>query len=105
VLSALNSNGLSNVGNITANAGTNSTVATGGIASVTDFSSLVALLVSFGALRDWLKLIVVGGVVGTLSRVRLVSRRYSNISNPFFLLDGLCYVLQVYRLLLDHRPL
>jgi hypothetical protein len=37
--------------------GGNST-APGGIASVTDFSSLVALLFSLGALRDWLKLYV-----------------------------------------------
>ncbi|KAJ7091466.1 P-loop containing nucleoside triphosphate hydrolase protein, partial [Mycena belliarum] len=33
-----------------------------------DFSSLVALLFSFGALRDWIKLIVFGGVLETLRR-------------------------------------
>ncbi|KAJ6581642.1 P-loop containing nucleoside triphosphate hydrolase protein [Mycena capillaripes] len=49
----------------------NSTVTGGiaGLASVTDFSSLLTLLFSFGALRDWFKLIIFGGVLETLRRV------------------------------------
>ncbi|KAJ7654493.1 P-loop containing nucleoside triphosphate hydrolase protein [Mycena polygramma] len=67
VLSALNGG---TAGNVTASAGSNSTsLADGGLASITDFSSLVALLFSLGALRDWLKLIVFGGVLETLRRV------------------------------------
>ncbi|KAJ7043743.1 P-loop containing nucleoside triphosphate hydrolase protein [Mycena alexandri] len=67
VMSALNGMG-SAAGNATASAG-NSTAAAGGLASVTDFSSLVTLLFSLGALRDWLKLIVFGGVLETLRRM------------------------------------
>ncbi|KAF7356490.1 hypothetical protein MVEN_00982100 [Mycena venus] len=67
VLSTLNGNVASK--NATASAGANNTTsAAGGFASVTDFSSLVALLFSFGALGDWLKLIVFGGVIETLRR-------------------------------------
>ncbi|KAJ6498338.1 mitochondrial chaperone bcs1 [Mycena vulgaris] len=65
VLSTLNGN--SNGGNAT-DAGANNSTAAGGIASVTDFSSLFALLFSLGALSDWLKLIVFGGVLETLRR-------------------------------------
>ncbi|KAJ7309949.1 hypothetical protein DFH08DRAFT_974552 [Mycena albidolilacea] len=64
VMSALNGMG----GNITASAG-NSTAPAGGFASVTDFSSLMTLLFSFGALRDWLKLIVFGGLLETPRRM------------------------------------
>ncbi|KAJ7105454.1 P-loop containing nucleoside triphosphate hydrolase protein [Mycena crocata] len=46
----------------------NSTVV-GGLASVTDFSSLVALLFSLGALRDWIKILVFGSAIETLRRV------------------------------------
>lgn len=71
VLSTLNGNGNGNSGNSTSGAGgDNSTLAaSNGLASVTDFSSLVTLLFSLGALRDWLKLIVFGGVLETLRRM------------------------------------
>ncbi|KAJ7446794.1 P-loop containing nucleoside triphosphate hydrolase protein [Mycena latifolia] len=67
VLSTLNGNG--NGGNTTVDAATSNSTAAGGFASVTDFSSLVALLFSLGALRDWIKLIVFGGVLETLRRM------------------------------------
>ncbi|KAJ7180769.1 P-loop containing nucleoside triphosphate hydrolase protein [Mycena filopes] len=66
VMSALNGVGNS-AGNMTAS--DNSTTVANGFASVTDFSSLVTLLFSLGALRDWLKLIVFGGVLETLRRM------------------------------------
>ncbi|KAF8216635.1 P-loop containing nucleoside triphosphate hydrolase protein [Mycena galopus ATCC 62051] len=65
VLSALN--GASNGGNVTESS--NSTIAGAGFASITDFSSLVTMLFSLGALRDWLKLIVFGGAIETLRRL------------------------------------
>ncbi|KAJ7224142.1 P-loop containing nucleoside triphosphate hydrolase protein [Mycena pura] len=69
VFSALN--GGPQTANSTVGEGANSTT-TGAIpsfASVTDFSSLVALLFSFGALADWLKLIVFGGALETMRRI------------------------------------
>ncbi|KAJ7117851.1 P-loop containing nucleoside triphosphate hydrolase protein [Mycena epipterygia] len=71
VLSTLNGKDNGNSGNSTSGAGgDNSTLAaSNGLASVTDFSSLVTLLFSLGALRDWLKLIIFGGVLETLRRM------------------------------------
>jgi len=39
------------------------------LASVTDFSSLLAFFFTLGALRDWIKLFIFGGVLETLRRV------------------------------------
>ncbi|KAF7370500.1 Mitochondrial chaperone BCS1 [Mycena sanguinolenta] len=60
----------SNAVNATADAmANNATVVAPSFASVTDFSSLVTMLFSLGALRDWLKLIVFGGAIETLRRI------------------------------------
>ncbi|KAJ7066519.1 P-loop containing nucleoside triphosphate hydrolase protein [Mycena amicta] len=56
---SLNATEFSSAGNSTASPSS---------ASITDLSSLVALLFSFRALTDWLKLIVFGGVLETLRR-------------------------------------
>ncbi|KAJ6518922.1 P-loop containing nucleoside triphosphate hydrolase protein [Mycena sanguinolenta] len=61
VLSTLNL-ASSNAGNVTADAVSN-------VATVTDFSSFMTMLSSLSALRDWLKLIVFGGVIETLRRL------------------------------------
>ncbi|KAJ7696544.1 P-loop containing nucleoside triphosphate hydrolase protein [Mycena rosella] len=66
VLSTLNGN--ANGGNATAHAEAGSPPV-GGLASVTDFSSLLAFLFSFGALRDWIKLIIFGGILETMRRM------------------------------------
>ncbi|KAJ7736207.1 P-loop containing nucleoside triphosphate hydrolase protein [Mycena maculata] len=60
----------------------NSTV-TDGLASVTDFSSLVALLVSAGALWNWLKVITIGLLVEALRRATLYL--YSRIPASFWI--------------------
>ncbi|KAF7308897.1 Mitochondrial chaperone BCS1 [Mycena kentingensis (nom. inval.)] len=65
VFSAMNSNGA--VPNATATT-PDATPSLTGFASVTDLSSLITLLFSFAALRDWLKLIVFGGALETLRR-------------------------------------
>ncbi|KAJ7066503.1 P-loop containing nucleoside triphosphate hydrolase protein [Mycena amicta] len=66
VFNALNGN--ANAPNATEFSASNST-ATPSPTSITDFSSLVTLLFSFGALTDWLKLIVFGSVLETLRRI------------------------------------
>ncbi|CAK5267750.1 unnamed protein product [Mycena citricolor] len=70
VLSALNGNV---VNSTDADAATNGTSAAGlnlaSFASVKDLSSLVALLFSFGALRDWVKILIFGSLLETLRRV------------------------------------
>ena len=49
----------------------------------TDFSSLLAFIYSFSALRDYVKLIVLGGAFETLRR--LYSASYKNIMDRFFI--------------------
>lgn len=65
-------------GFVTANNATNSTAADAGpgapqatptpMTMPSDLSSLIALLFSFSALRDWLKLIIIGGFFETCRR-------------------------------------
>ncbi|KAJ7504274.1 P-loop containing nucleoside triphosphate hydrolase protein [Mycena galericulata] len=68
VMSTLNG-GLGIGSNATTDAGASNSTAPGGLASVTDFSSLIAFFFSFGALRDWIKLFIFGGVLETLRRL------------------------------------
>ena len=49
----------------------------------TDFSSLIAFIYSFSALRDYLKLIVLGGAFETLRR--LYSASYTSLVDRFFI--------------------
>nr|GAT47258.1 mitochondrial chaperone BCS1 [Mycena chlorophos] len=63
VLSAFNANGASLNATGSANATTTSSPP-----NLSDFSSIVAFLFSFGALTDWLKLIVFGGALEMLRR-------------------------------------
>ena len=49
----------------------------------TDFSSLMAFIYSISALRDYGKLVVLGGALETLRRIYLSS--YSNILDRFFI--------------------
>jgi len=49
----------------------------------TDFSSLIAFIYSFSALRDYLKLIVLGGAFETLRR--LSSASYTSLVDRFFI--------------------
>lgn len=49
----------------------------------TDFSSLIAFVYSFSALRDYLKLIVLGGAFETLRR--LYSASYTSLVDRFFI--------------------
>lgn len=49
----------------------------------TDLSSFIALLYSFSALRDWLKLIIIGGLFETCRR--LVLTWYNKLVNSFFI--------------------
>jgi chaperone BCS1 len=53
------------------------------LAMPTDLSSLVALLFSFSALRDWLKLIVIGGFFETCRRFAFSA--YRNVIDSFFI--------------------
>jgi chaperone BCS1 len=48
-----------------------------------DLSSFIAFLFSFSAMRDWLKLIVIGGFFETCRR--LVFSTYSKIVDSFFI--------------------
>lgn len=48
-----------------------------------DLSSFFTLLFSFSALRDWLKLIVIGGFFETCRR--LIFATYSKITDSFFI--------------------
>ncbi|OBZ73585.1 putative mitochondrial chaperone BCS1-B [Grifola frondosa] len=70
--SVLSAVGSSNSANMSSSAATNAT-ATPGPASVTnspsDLSSLVTMLLSFSAIRDWLKLLVLGSVLETCRRI------------------------------------
>lgn len=49
----------------------------------TDFSSLMTFIYSISALRDYFKLIVLGGALETLRRIYLAS--YSSILDRFFI--------------------
>jgi len=49
----------------------------------TDFSSLIAFIYSFSALRDYLKLIIIGGAFETLRR--LYSASFTSLLNRFFI--------------------
>ncbi|KAK0444217.1 uncharacterized protein EV420DRAFT_1574822 [Desarmillaria tabescens] len=49
----------------------------------TDLSSLISLLFSFSALRDWLKLIVLGGFFETCRRV--IFTQYAKLVNAFYI--------------------
>lgn len=52
-------------------------------ATPTDLSSLLMLLFSFSALRDWLKLIIIGGFFETARR--LAFSAYYKVINSFFI--------------------
>ncbi|KAI9440622.1 P-loop containing nucleoside triphosphate hydrolase protein, partial [Lactarius indigo] len=65
------------------NATQNATVSDTPLRMPTDFSSLLAFIYSISALRDYLKLIVLGGALETLRR--LYSNSYSNLVDRFFL--------------------
>jgi chaperone BCS1 len=60
--------------------------ATGGYTALkmpTDFSSLITFIYSFSALRDYLKLIVLGGALETLRR--LSSASYTSLVDRWFI--------------------
>jgi mitochondrial chaperone BCS1 len=65
------------------NATQNATAADTAMKMPTDFSSLLAFIYSFSALRDYLKLIVLGGALETLRR--LSSASYANLVDRFFI--------------------
>lgn len=73
--------------NATTDQGTLSNRTTEVLPSITempqDISSFIALLFSFTALRDWLKLIVIGGFFETCRR--LVVSTYSKVVDSFFI--------------------
>ncbi|KAG6918968.1 hypothetical protein DXG01_010207 [Tephrocybe rancida] len=63
---------------------TNGTSTTSGSAPLpADFSSLLTFLFSFSALSDWLKLIVIGGLIESARRLFYTS--YNRIYNSFFI--------------------
>jgi mitochondrial chaperone BCS1 len=62
---------------------TNATVDATPLKIPTDFSSLLAFIYSISALRDYLKLIVLGGAVDTLRR--LYSASYRSLVDRFFI--------------------
>lgn len=53
------------------------------LAMPTDLSSLIALLFSFSALREWLKLMVIGGVFESCRR--LFSYSWSKVVDSFWI--------------------
>ena len=61
----------------------NATVSATPLKMPTDISSLLTFIYSFSALRDYLKLIVLGGAFETLRR--LYSASYRNITGRFFI--------------------
>jgi len=65
------------------NATQNATAADAASKMPTDFSSLIAFIYSFSALRDYLKLIVLGGALETLRR--LSSASYASLVDRFFI--------------------
>lgn len=70
--------------NITASHNASSPIAPSSIPSIpSDLTSLLTLLFSFGALRDWLKLIVIGGVLETCRRTILSV--YESILDSFYI--------------------
>jgi hypothetical protein len=69
--------------NISADANVNGTTAASPGASPTDISSLITLLFSFSALRDWLKLFVIGGFFETCRRFAFAF--YYKFINSFFI--------------------
>lgn len=88
VFSALSANNMEsplNTGciNSTASNATISQDATKVAGFPTDVSSLIAFLVSFSALRDWLKLLIFGSVLETLRRLGL--QLYYKIYSSFFI--------------------
>ena len=69
----------STIANVTLNATASATP----LPMPSDFSSLITLIYSFSALRDYLKLIVLGGAFETLRR--LYSASYTNLVDRFFI--------------------
>ncbi|KAJ8695306.1 hypothetical protein PTI98_007912 [Pleurotus ostreatus] len=61
----------------------NSTISQAPMAIPSDIASLITLLFSFSALRDWIKLIVIGGVLETARRS--VFSVYARLMNSFFI--------------------
>ncbi|KDQ26599.1 hypothetical protein PLEOSDRAFT_1105500 [Pleurotus ostreatus PC15] len=61
----------------------NSTISQAPMAIPSDIASLITLLFSFSALRDWIKLIVIGGVLETARRS--VFSVYARLINSFFI--------------------
>ncbi|KAJ3500735.1 hypothetical protein NLJ89_g9656 [Agrocybe chaxingu] len=74
---------LSACANGTAAAANSTRNATQPMASPTDVSSLISFLVSFSALREWLKILVFGSALETLRR--LAFHFYYKIYNSFFI--------------------
>lgn len=68
--------------NVSATATTATATATP-MAMPTDLSSLLTLLLSFSALRDWAKLAILGGLIEMLRR--FVFGGYYNLVNAFFI--------------------
>ncbi len=70
--------------NATASVAQNATAASSApLASPLNLSTLISLLLSFSALRDWLKLIVIGGVIETCRRTCL--RLWSSFIESFWI--------------------
>lgn len=61
----------------------NSTLSQAPVTIPSDIASLITLLFSFSALRDWIKIIVIGGVLETARRS--VFSVYARLVNSFFI--------------------
>lgn len=71
IQTALSGLGLTQPSNETSTVPTNGTMPAGTatpVASPTDITSVLTLLLSFSALRDWVKLFVIGGAIETCRR-------------------------------------
>lgn len=83
LLMLLNDTAGATLDNTSTNAVQNATTLAAPLRMPTDFSSLMTFIYSISALRDYFKLIVLGGALETLRRIYLTS--YSNILDRFFI--------------------
>lgn len=83
LLMLLNDTAEATLGGISTNATQNATTLAAPLRMPTDFSSLMAFVYSISALRDYFKLIVLGGALETLRRIYLTS--YSSVLDRLFI--------------------
>ena len=83
LLLLLNDTAEATLGTTSTNATQNATTLAAHSRMPTDFSSLMAFIYSISALRDYFKLIVLGGALETLRRIYLAS--YSSFLDRFFI--------------------